>query len=528
MSVLDPARQWVPSDHEGARIWTVVLHNDREFIVVAEDMCWTHNDSVLAFNDDAYAWDPSAIWPIAPPHAVYFFTSSRKVQLMGKVIRSGGGTKRSQAEKALQAWQMEQNTKPAAMYGRVLQEKGSFAAGADGGLYVYERGVYGPAEPFVDAVLQDLAGDTWSRHVRNETMAWLAGCSPGLEDQLHPDIINVRNGLLVWSRGKWRLRPHDPDLRTTIQLPVAFNPDAECPLYDEFLATSQPDEPTRDFLDEWSGYNLTSDYSHQKALMLGGSSGSGKSQYLLVLGALVGSRNISAVNLQSLGDNRFAAAGLYGKLANICADLSSHELSMTGIFKQLTGGDVVRAEKKHKDAFEFNNLAKLSFSANEIPATRDATSAFFDRWIIVRFPNKFRGTAAERKSIGRQIASNPDEMSGVLNRALRGLSRLRRQGSFTTGRAMRRAQAEFRREADMVALFVADIAEGKPVLRLRRGRELYERYRAWCEATGHKTLTDKRLYSRLRDWTPTDDVSVVASESKGYEYFTVTMRGSAG
>jgi putative DNA primase/helicase len=527
MTEFDPIRHWTHPAAGGARLWTVVLNNDRERIVVAEGMCPTHGGTVLALNEDAYAWDPSALWPVAPPNTVHFFTSSRKVQLMAKV-RTGGGTKRSEAKSALLVWQSEQSTRPAAMYGRVLQEEANFAAGKDGSLYVYERGVYVHAEGYVDARLQDLAGEQWSRHLRNETLAWLAGCSPGLVDGLGPDIINVRNGLLIWQGDKWRLKPHSPEVRTTVQLPVTFDREAACPLYDKLLITSLPEPATRDFLDEWSGYNLTSDYAHQKALMLGGESGSGKSQYLHVLGALLGKANMTAVTLQALGDNKFAAADLYGKLANICPDISSHELRMTGMFKQLTGGDVVRAEKKYKDAFEFNNAAKLSFSANEIPATRDATSAFFDRWVVVRFPNRFRGTAAEHKNIGRQITDDPDELSGVLNRALRGLTRLRRQDHFTSSRDMREAYAEFRREADTVALFVEDLATpGKPQ-RLRRGALMYEQYRAWCDANGHHPLSSTRLYARLRDWTPTDQLSVLASTSKGFEYFTVETRGSEG
>jgi hypothetical protein len=35
----------------------------------------------------------------------------------------------------------------------------------------------------------------------------------------------------------------------------------------------------------------------------------------------LGSENVSHASLQELSDDRFAAADMYGKLANICADL---------------------------------------------------------------------------------------------------------------------------------------------------------------------------------------------------------------
>lgn len=512
----------------GPQHWEVILTDASTVTVVAERLVRAHDDALLALNSTDGRGYPSGARLVCQPGQWLLFNPGRKAQMMAKVARSRTTTKRSQAEAALRLWQSEQDSKPGAMYGRVLQEDAEFASGKNGILYVYESGVYVPSEDYVDARLQDLAADRWSRHLRTETLAWLLGCSPGLVDGLGPDVINVRNGLLRWERGKWRLRRHDPEVRTTVQLPVTFDKEASCPLYDELLETSAPDAATRDFLDEWSGYNLTSDYGHQKALMLGGQSGSGKSQYLHVLGELLGRGNMAAVMLQALGENRFAAADLYGKLANICADISSHELRMTGIFKQLTGGDVIRAEKKHKDSFDFTNAAKLSFSANEIPTTSDATSAFFDRWVIVRFPHKFRGTAAERKNIGLQITTNPDEMSGVLNRALRGLARLRQKGEFTIGPAMRQAQAEFRREADSAALFVSALATPDKAVRIRQGRELYERYRSWCDVNGHRPLSNHRLYARMRDMTPTDELSVVSSKSKGSEFFTIEARGSGG
>jgi hypothetical protein len=86
--------------------WTVILQNDRELAVEAEEICWGHdgrlNDdgtwqagTLLAVNEDAYAFDPAAIWRPCPPQSAYLFTPSRKVQLMGKVI--GSAAKKSQA-----------------------------------------------------------------------------------------------------------------------------------------------------------------------------------------------------------------------------------------------------------------------------------------------------------------------------------------------------------------------------------------------------------------------------------------------
>jgi putative DNA primase/helicase len=81
----------------------------------------------------------------------------------------------------------------------------------------------------------------------------------------------------------------------------------------------------------------------------------------------LGHQNVSGESLHRLLENRFASAELYGKLANVDADLSKEALKNTGILKKLAGGDYIAAEKKFLPAFKFVNYAKLLFSANEIP-----------------------------------------------------------------------------------------------------------------------------------------------------------------
>ena len=135
------------------------------------------------------------------------------------------------------------------------------------------------------------------------------------------------------------------------------------PQYDSFLESSLPEAAVRDLADEWMGYNLTSDYRFHKALMTTGESGSGKSVYLEVVGALVGQDNVASLALRELASETFATADLYGKAANICTDIESAELRYTGLFKRLTTGEVIRAQHKNKTAFDFRLTQPSSRSA---------------------------------------------------------------------------------------------------------------------------------------------------------------------
>jgi Predicted ATPase len=139
------------------------------------------------------------------------------------------------------------------------------------------------------------------------------------------------------------------------------------------------------------GYTLYSKgYPFNKAIMLVGEGNNGKSTYLTLLKSILGSKNVKSIPLQEITSDKFAGNELYGMLANIYADLPNELLRNTGIFKILTGEDYVCFDRKYaKKRICFTNYAKLIFSCNQLPKVYDMTLAFWRRWIVIEFPNKF-------------------------------------------------------------------------------------------------------------------------------------------
>ncbi|MEM4676196.1 MAG: phage/plasmid primase, P4 family, partial [Nitrososphaerota archaeon] len=132
-------------------------------------------------------------------------------------------------------------------------------------------------------------------------------------------------------------------------------------------------------------------YPFHKAILLVGDGSNGKSTYMTLIRTILGDMNISSVPLSDLDPriNRFATADLYGKLANLSSEpVKGLRIDLTR-FKQLTGEDPVRFERKFKDGFTGYNYAKLIFSANELPEVNEDTYAIWRRWIVIEFPNRF-------------------------------------------------------------------------------------------------------------------------------------------
>jgi len=240
-----------------------------------------------------------------------------------------------------------------------------------------------------------------------------------------PDILNLQNGLLnIHAR---RSSPHSQDYLSVIQLPVTHKPRTVCPKILRFFRDVLRPGDIHVVL-QMIGYCMYRSCEYEKAFLLFGDGANGKGVLIKLIEALLGQNNCSHRSLQDLDKNRFAAADLYGKLANTCPDLKSLKLSETGNFKMVVSGDSITAERKFEHPFTFRNYAKPIFSANEIPESDDKTDAFYRRWRIFHFDKKFQKGKEDPRLIKELTTS--DELSGLLNLALIGLKQLIDEGGF--------------------------------------------------------------------------------------------------
>ena len=187
------------------------------------------------------------------------------------------------------------------------------------------------------------------------------------------------------------------------------------------------------------------------------------SRLLAGIRSFLGPQNTSSKSLHTLEENRFASAYLYGKLANICADLPTHDLESTSKFKAITGEDFIDAEYKHGKQFQFRPYSRLLFSANAPPTSKDATDAFLDRWWVVPFENRFQDSASQIPAEELDtLLSQPRELSGILNRALALLPGALKRKGITQTSAMRSAHDDFCATTDPLRVWLAENVEDDP------------------------------------------------------------------
>jgi P4 family phage/plasmid primase-like protien len=338
-----------------------------------------------------------------------------------------------------------------------ILEDDHFAQDAGGKLYRYSGGTYKQhAERYIRRRVKEIleehsASDKWSSHRANEVVEYIRADAPDLWERPPLNEVNVLNGILNVETK--HLRDHDPGFMSPVQIPVEYDPAATCPEWEKFVAETFP-EDAQELAFELPADLITPSRSVQKSILLIGEGSNGKSTYLRALTAFVGSPNTAGVSLHKLESDRFATARLIGKLANICPDLPSTHLTETSAFKAITGGDDLGAEYKYREAFEFRPYCRLVFSANHVPRSGDASHAFFRRWLVVPFERTFEPVEQIPREELDAVLSAPRELSGVLNRALEVLPRVRREG-FTESASMREAWEEFRAMTDPVSVWLA-------------------------------------------------------------------------
>jgi putative DNA primase/helicase len=363
-------------------------------------------------------------------------------------------------------------------------------------------------------------GEDLTDHRLKEVMAYIKTHGYVDREDLDRDInlIPFKNGCLDIST--MGFGPHKPENLVTSGLPVEYDPSATCPLWEKFLDDVLYLED-RNFIQEYIGYMFYRRYTWAVLVITLGHGRNGKSTFNAVIKELFGKENVSTVPIQQLTVDRFSSSNLYRRWANICSDLSSMDLKDISIIKQLTGGDSIYAQKKHRDPFSFVNYAKLLFASNELPEVKEKTLAATERFAIIEFPNTFeRGSEGCDPDIGTKLLA---ELPGIANWALKGLRRLLDTKRWSPFRNFENVREYYKESKEPVNLFGKQHVRGKTGSKIAKG-DLHARYLRFAQKNGHPTIASNQFTKKLKEYL--DKAGIVYTEGQstdrvwyGIEYY---------
>lgn len=337
------------------------------------------------------------------------------------------------------------------------------------------------------------------------------------------DYLALANGILdIEAHAAERsdyLLPNTPDWFSTVNLNYEFDADRQCPRWLSFLTRNlEGDRERLNLVQEWAGYLLTPDTSHQKFMILEGEGANGKSVFLSGVTAVIGKGNTSSVPLELFGQ-QFALNATLGKLANISGDCGEIDKLAEGQLKSFTSGDIMSFERKYKDSISDKPTARLMVATNNRPRFADKSDGLWRRMILIpwriQIPVEERVHGMDSVSFWQESG----ELPGILQWALLGLRRLRQQRRFTESTICNTARDSYKLENNPAREFLADNFQAD-----RHGfvptSEIYKQYSEWCHENGYKPMGSRTFGKEITRIFPgaerTQKTISTSSRSWGY------------
>ena len=376
----------------------------------------------------------------------------------------------------------------------VMDVGGALMYGEDGTFWYYDAGVYRPDKTLLHVrerftfLLQDRYRVAHERDGR----AFLSTRLPIILAEPIEAAINMRDCYVVWNghNGPSTME-HSEETPCTVQLPVSWNPWATCDAFDTFLSqVLHEDDVPRMW--EIIGYAMMSGNPLQRMFLFTGSGQNGKGALLRTIQKLIGRGNYSSVPIHELSADRYAAADLHGKLANICGDIDSTYIENTGLLKQVSGGDTIRAQRKYGQPFEFEPWCSFFYSANEIPRSADSTIGFSRRFEVIDFAR-----FVEKDPTVEPAIQSPESLEGIAVKAITALRALMARGDFMATDSGTQAKAIFDQQSNPVRRWLAErtypAEEG-----WETRAALWADYQEWERDERLRGIARSKFYERLR------------------------------
>lgn len=367
----------------------------------------------------------------------------------------------------------------------------------------WEKGDRTDPRPTVRPVTRRLVADVvqaLSGYVRTDGRlrqpCWLDGgeSRPSPERLLPTSNALVDLSALVGNRKGATIDP-TPHYFCPYALDYPFDPSAKPPgRWLEFLRALWPNDPSSiEALQEWFGYLLTPDTSHQKILMLIGPRRSGKGTIARVIKGLIGSENVANPTLSGLATN-FGLAPLVGRPAAIITDARvSGRTDIAQVVERLltiSGEDSQTVDRKHQSAVTVKLPTRFTLISNELPRLADSSGALTGRLILLRLTESFYGR--EDRQLTDALLG---ELPGILLWSIEGWRRLRERGRFVQPDSGRAMVEEMEDLASPIGAFV------KEACRMEAGaevevKELFSAWKRWCEDRGRDNVGDQMRFGR--------------------------------
>jgi putative DNA primase/helicase len=312
-----------------------------------------------------------------------------------------------------------------------------------------------------------------------------------------PWLLNVKNGCL--DLRTCQLRPHRrEDLQTTLA-PVAYNPEARCPLWLSFLGVIfEQQTGLIDYVQKLLGYALTGDVRELLLAVCWGRGANGKSTLINAILSMLGEEYAIKANrdlfMAHKQDNHPAQlARLFRKRLVVAVETQEGSRMDEELVKELTGGDPITGRFMRENPWQFLPTHKAFLITNHKPVISGTDNGIWRRIRLIPF-NVQIPEDRQDKTLPEKLRA---EATGILAWCVRGCQRWQAEG-LEPPAEVKAATASYRSEQDVLGEFVRECCIEHRDAKARAAN-LYAAYRAWSERTGEKMASQTRFGLALKE-----------------------------
>ncbi len=320
-------------------------------------------------------------------------------------------------------------------------------------------------------------------------------------------LVTLDNG--VFNLETMSLSPHDPSMMLTRKMNASFNPQAPQGRWYRFMQEVLPDPAVRSYLQRVCGYMLTGKMTERVMVLLYGESGTGKTQFLealkAVMGDFAGVAPASAFQPRQQGYKGPSEDlhKLRGKRLAVQSELDAGSRLNEALVKSIVGADTQSTRPLYGAPVDWQPEYTAFLATNHLPMISSSENAIWNRVKPIEFAEVFineNGQAlhpAER-SLGRRMAAQ--EADSILNWLLEGLAAYQEMG-LAEPEQVTSWLRKYREDVDSSRQFVKQGPEdGHLVVDENASatvKEVYNSYVTWCTNNGIMPLGMRKFNGRL-------------------------------
>lgn len=343
-------------------------------------------------------------------------------------------------------------------------------------------------------------------------------------DDINADenIINFQNGILYLS--DMTLRPHSPEILSTIQIPCNWNEDeVDTPIFDKFIKSLTCDDTDiENLLLEFIGVCLSNvkGWRLKKSLFMVGPGNTGKSVLKKLTEKLLGVENYIGIDLSEL-EARFGTSNLFGKRLAGSSDMSFSIIGELKNFKKSTGGDNLFSEYKRENGFGFTYNGLIWFCTNRLPKFGgDNGEWIYDRILLVECNNVIPPEDQDKNLIDSLYT----EKQGIIVKAIHALNRVIKNGfKLTEPDSALLARRRYMIENNPISCYIEECLVLRPDRKITDNVTtgyIYKHFKDWCMDNSRGYIpTPKEFREGIADYFNTTFAEMTVRRGNGGTFY---------